>query len=132
MTQELQARDKMEVGGQAEQTRTYQVFVPAVDILESEGSLTVLADMPGIEKDGLSIDLEENVLTISGKISKPEDEGKTFLHREYREGDYFRKFTISNIIDREKITANLKDGVLTLVLPKAERAKPRQIEVNAG
>ncbi|MFH1136352.1 MAG: Hsp20/alpha crystallin family protein [Pseudomonadota bacterium] len=132
MTNELQAREKMEIAGQAEQTRPYQVFVPPVDILESEDCLTVLADMPGIDKDGLSIDLEENLLTIRGTNTGSAEKGRSVLHREYRDGDYFRRFTISNVIDQNKIGATLKDGVLTLVLPKAEKAKPRRIEIKAG
>jgi len=104
MTQELQARDKMAVAPEAEQTRPHPVFVPAVDIYESEDSLTLLADMPGVTKDGLNIDLKDNTLTIRGEVQAATDEGKTVLYREYQEGDYFRQFTLSNVIDQSKIT----------------------------
>jgi len=131
MTQELQARDKMAVAPEAEQTRPHPVFVPAVDIYESEDSLTLLADMPGVTKDGLTIDLKDNTLTIRGEVQPATDQGKTVLYREYQEGDYFRQFTLSNVIDQSKITATLKHGVLNLILPKVEKAKPRQIEIKA-
>jgi len=129
MNHELQARDKMAVAPEAEQTRPHPVFVPAVDIYESRDSLTLLADMPGVTKEGLNIDLKDNTLTIRGEVKPETEEGRTVLYREYQEGDYFRQFTLSNVIDQNKITAALKNGVLTLVLPKVEKVKPRQIEI---
>ena len=129
MTQELQAREKMEVAGEAEQTRPRPVFVPPVDIYESEDSLTVLADMPGVAKEGLTLDLKDDVLTLRGGMGQPGAPERNLLYREYSQGDYYRQFTLSNAIDQEKISAVLKDGVLTLVLPKQAKAKPRQIEI---
>lgn len=129
MSQELQAREKMEVATDAEQTRPRPVFVPAVDITESEERLTVMADMPGVEIDGLTIDLKEDVLTIHGQVSDSAGENRNTIYREYNVGDYQRQFTLSNAIDQEKIEARLKDGVLTLVLPKIEKPKPRKIEI---
>lgn len=131
MTQELQVREKMEVDSPAEQTRDVPVFVPPVDIYESEAGITLLADMPGVTTEGLSVDLKENVLTIRGAAQSLEG-GRTVLYREYQVGDYYRQFTLSDVIDQGKIGARLKDGVLTLELPKAEKAKPRQIEIKAG
>jgi HSP20 family protein len=130
MTQELQVRDKQEVGTPAEQTRNIPVFIPAVDIFESEQGMTVVADMPGVTTEGLAIDLKDDILTIRGE-SQPEKEGRTLLYREYVVGNFFRQFTLSEVIDQAKITARLKDGVLTLELPKAEKAKPKKIEVKA-
>ena len=131
MTQELQAREKMEVTSPAEQTKARPVFVPAVDICESDTGLTVMADMPGVATDGLSVDLKDNTLTIRGEV-KTVDEDRTILYREYNVGDYYRQFNLSSVIDQTKISAKLKDGVLILELPKVEKAKPRQIEVAAA
>jgi len=131
MSKELQAKDKMEVAAKTEQTRNRPVFVPAVDIFESEEALTLTADMPGVEKDGLFIDLKDNTLSLRGQTRETPDDGRTLLYQEYREGDYYRQFSLSDAIDQDNITASLKDGVLTLLLPKARKAKPRQIEVSA-
>ena len=131
MTQELQAREKMEVESPAEQTKTGPVFVPAVDIYETEDGLTITADMPGVKMENITIDLTDNVLTIKGG-GEPESGNKRFLHREYQTGSYFRQFTLSEVIDQDGIVARLKDGVLILELPKVAKAKPRQIEVKVG
>ena len=130
MSQELQVREKMEVDSQAEQTRNGPVFLPAVDIFESEEKITVVADMPGVTTTGLVVDLKEGALTIRGAVS-PKEEGRTLLYREYQAGNYYRQFALSEVIDQARINARLKDGVLTLELPKVEKAKPRQIEVQA-
>lgn len=130
MTDELQARDKMAVEAEGEQTKAGPVFVPAVDIYESEEALTLVADMPGVSKENLTIDLKENTLTIKGGVQPPEDLGKV-LYREYEEGDYYRQFTLSELIDQGGITAALKDGVLTLSLPKIKPAQPRRIEITS-
>jgi HSP20 family molecular chaperone IbpA len=129
MSQELQAKDKVEVRSQGEQTRPGPVFVPPVDISESEDGMTLMADMPGVEKEGLTVDLKESVLTIHGQVEPPRYEGVKYLYREYQVGDFYRQFTLSEMIDQEKITATLKDGVLALFLPKVAPAQPRKIEV---
>ena len=130
MAQELQVREKMEVDSKAEQTRNVPVFLPAVDIFESDEGITVVADMPGVTAKGLSVDLKNDILTIKGETPL-RGEGRNIIYREYQEGNYFRNFTLSDQIDQSKIKARLKDGVLTLELPKAEKAKPKQIEVVA-
>ena len=89
----------------------------------------MLADMPGVDKDGLTIDLKESTLTIQGEVKKSEEAAVSTIYREYEEGDYHRQFTLSEMIDQEKITASLKDGVLTLFLPKVAPAQPRRIEI---
>jgi HSP20 family molecular chaperone IbpA len=105
--------------------------IPPVDIFESNGDLTVVADLPGVEKDGLKVHVdEEGVLTIEGRVHHIEK--KCNILNEYDLVDYFRQFRLSEEIDREKISAELKHGVLTLKLPKAEAAKPRHIEVNVA
>ena len=130
MTDELQARDKMTVEAEGEQTKEGPVFVPAVDIYESEEALTLVADMPGVSKESLTIDLKENTLTIKGGVQPTQALGKV-LYKEYEEGDYYRQFTLSELIDQGGITAGLKDGVLTLNLPKVKPAQPRRIEITS-
>jgi len=108
-------------------------LIPNVDIIESEHEFTLVADMPGVDKDGLEIDLERNTLTVRGHVVAATPGDKYQLsHREYRVGSYERAFTLGNEIDRDKVKATVKDGVLTLILPKAEHAQPRRISVKAG
>jgi HSP20 family molecular chaperone IbpA len=128
----LQAKEKKEVTAAAEQTRPGPVFTPAVDIFETEKAMTLLADMPGVKGKDLSIDLHESVLTLSGEVAAPEAEDEADVFREYRTGQYFREFTLSEVIDQSKIQAELKDGVLRLTLPKVEAATPRKITVKTG
>ncbi len=116
------------VPAQREETRTVgRVLTPAVDIFESDDTLTLLADMPGVDKQGLDINLEKGVLTINGEV-KMENRGKTVL-REFSPSCYYRQFKLSEHIDAEKTTAELENGVLTLKIPKAESAKPKKIAI---
>lgn len=131
-TKALQAKEKAEVTAPAEQTVAGPVFTPAVDIFETEKDITVLADMPGVKASDLAIDLNDNVLTLSGTVASPQGKDEVALLREYRTGKYFRQFTLSEVIDQAKIEAKLSDGVLRLTLPKVEAAKPRKIEVRVG
>lgn len=105
-------------------------WIPAVDIFESDDKITLVADMPGVEKDGLEIHLEKGVLTLSGEVSI-ESRGNMLL-REFSAMNYYRQFKISEQIDADKTTAELNNGVLTLVIPKAESAKPKKIEIRQG
>jgi HSP20 family protein len=129
---ELQKADKNNVSTSPEQTYTGPVYTPAVDIYESEDRISLLADMPGVKAKDLKIDLRDNVLTLSGRVDEPESAGQTSVLSEYASGTYFRQFTLSETIDQSKIDAKLSDGVLHLELPKAERAKPRQISVKTN
>jgi HSP20 family protein len=110
-----------------EQTRPGLIYNPATDIFESDNSITLLADMPGVQAADLEIDLRENVLTVSGRVTQPESKYESDVLREYQSGTFFRQFTLSERIDQAKIDAKLSDGVLRLELPKVERAKPSQI-----
>ena len=113
-----------------EATRSGPMFTPAVDIFETESAIAVLADMPGVTGDELTIDLRENVLTLNGRVELPEGEKEVDVLREYESGgSYFRRFTLSDTIDQSKIEASLDDGVLRLELPKVEAAKPRKISI---
>lgn len=128
---DLQIEEKKEVQASGESTRNVPVFIPPVDIYETEGALTLVADMPGVPLDNIDIDLDADQLTIRGTVPLEEETGKV-LFREYTVGDYYRQFTLSSDIDREKIQASMKNGVLKLVLPKAEAAKPRKILVKSS
>jgi len=125
----LQSKEKVTLTTAAEQTKPGIVFTPAVDIFETEKELTLLADMPGVKSEYLSININKNVLTMSGEVNAPEGENEADVIREYQTGEYFREFTLSNEIDQTKIDAVLKDGVLRLTLPKVEAVTPRKIEV---
>jgi HSP20 family protein len=128
---DIQVREKKEVQTQAETTRNIPVYIPAVDIYETEEALTLVADMPGVSPDNVDIDIRDDQLTIRGTVSL-EGEGETALLREYGVGDYYRQFTLGRIIDQSKIEAAMKDGVLTLTLPKVDKAKPRKVVVKTS
>jgi HSP20 family protein len=129
---EINAREKKPLDtGSAESTTTIPQFSPQVDIWEDDKGLTVVADMPGVAADGLSIDLNENVLTIHGRVDSHHD-GRKVLAQEFEVGDYYRQFKLSEEIDKDAITAAIKDGVLTVSLPKQAPAQPRKINVVTG
>lgn len=127
---QLQKTDPRELGA-LEATWAGNVVTPAVDIFESEDRIIVLADMPGVERSDLKIDLHEGILTLTGRPSLPGNDNEVEVLREYQPGIFQRKFTLSEAIDQEKIEAKLVDGVLKLELPKAAHAKPRQIKVKS-
>jgi HSP20 family protein len=114
-----------------ENTRSQERYVtPAVDIYETVDGLVVKADLPGVAKDGLDLRVENNLLTIRGRaVHCAQGE---MLYGEYQLADFFRQFELSDKVDQQKISAELKHGVLTLNLPKAEEAKPRKIEVRVA
>ena len=127
--QELQVQRKREVEKKQESTIPARVFVPATDIFETDHALTVVMEMPGVDKDNVEVNVENDVLKISGKIDFSKYEGLQPLYTEYNIGNYSRSFELSSKIEQEGIKAELKDGVMSLVLPKAEKAKPRRISV---
>ncbi len=129
---ELKVKEKQEVTSPAEQTKPGLVFTPAVDIFENDKEIVVLADMPGVEAKALDIDLRDNTLTLDGYVEPFETAGEEDVLIEYEVGKYYRQFSLSEVIDQEKIDAQLKDGVLRLTLPKVEKAAPRTITVQAG
>jgi HSP20 family protein len=115
-----------------ERTRAAKIYNPDVDIIEGKDKIIVIADMPGVNESSVDITLDDNVLTIYGKVDWKAPEKMKITHAEYGVGDYQRVFTISGEINREKIKANVKDGVLRLVMPKNDAPKMRKIAVNAG
>lgn len=128
----LQPKEKREVSTHAERTEPGPTFIPAVDIFETEKEITLLADMPGVKAKDLDIDLREDTLTLEGNVKSPEGPEEVEIFGEYETGKYFRRFTLSEVVDQSKIDAQLKDGVLRLSLPKVEKATPRKITVAAG
>ena len=105
-------------------------ITPPVDIYETEAGLVVLADLPGVAKEGLDVRVEDDILTIRGASGNglPGDA----IYSEFELANYFRQFELGEKVDQTKITAELKHGVLTLKLPKAEEAKPKKIEVKVN
>jgi len=115
-----------------ERTRTRRVFIPRVDIYETGDAVILMADMPGVSQDQVDITLEKNVLTIVGYVEATERDGYSLSYSEYSEGDYERTFALSDEVDRNRIEATMKDGVLKLTLPKAEEVKTRKIAVRSA
>ena len=131
-TKELQAKEKVGVPASAEQIKPGPVFTPNVDIFETDKEIIVLADIPGVKAPGLTIDLRDDTLTLTGEVeplNRPEEED---ILIEYQVGRYYRQFTLAEVIDQSKIDAVLNNGVLRLALPKIEKAMPRQITIKAG
>jgi HSP20 family molecular chaperone IbpA len=127
--QELRVQQKREVDKKHESTVSARRFLPVTDIFETDQALTVILEMPGVEKDNVDVRVENNVLTIEGRVDFSKYQGLQPLYTEYNIGDYARSFQLASMIDQEGIAADLRDGVVTLVLPKAEKAKPRKIKV---
>lgn len=133
MAQELKTTDDNQVPNRldgVERTRERPMFVPRTDIYETQDGVVLLVDMPGVAPDGVDITLEKRTLAIRG-YAKTEQQHQDFrqVYAEYFPGDYERVFTLSEDIDRDGIEASQKDGLLRLVLPKAEPAKARKIQL---
>ena len=127
--QELQVQEKREVDKKQESTIPARTFLPTTDIFETDQALTILMEMPGVEKSKVDVNVEDGVLTVQGQIDFTKYEGMQPVYTEYNIGNYRRAFSLSNKIDQGKIRAEMADGVLKLVLPKAEEAKPRRISI---
>lgn len=118
-----------EAEGAGEPTRARPTFRPRVDILETGEGLVLMADVPGASRDSIEINLERRELTIRARVEDHAPEGMTPLLREYFVGDFERRFTLSGDFDVDGISADLRDGVLTLTVPKAAEAQAKRIEV---
>jgi HSP20 family protein len=114
-----------------ERTHERPVFIPRVDIYETETGLFVVADLPGVSPEGLEVTLEKRVLSIYGRVEEDAHEGYSQAYREYTVGDFERQFTLSGDFDINGIEANLKDGVLHLAIPRAPEAAAKRIEVRS-
>jgi HSP20 family protein len=130
-TKELKVKEKQELASPAELTRPGLVFTPSVDIFENDKEIVLLADIPGVRAETLNIDLRDNTLTLDGGVEPFEAEGEEEVLIEYEVGKYYRQFSLSEMIDQNKIDAQLNNGVLRLTLPKVEKAAPRTITVQA-
>jgi HSP20 family molecular chaperone IbpA len=128
-TQSLEVQDKKELVSKGEQTVPVRYFVPATDIYETEDALSVVMEVPGVERKDIDINLENDVLRIEGRVDPSKYDGLDPLYTEYNVGHFARTFTLSNKVDQQSIGAHVADGVLTLTLPKAKEALPRRISV---
>jgi HSP20 family protein len=127
--QQLQVQEKRELEKKEEPTVPARFFIPTTDIFETEPALTVVMEVPGVRRDNVEVRVEDGTLTVEGKIDFSNYERLTPIYTEYNIGHYRRAFSLSSKIDQGRISAKMEDGVLTLVLPKAEEAKPRKIEI---
>jgi HSP20 family protein len=128
--QELQVQEKRELDKKQESTVPARFYLPNTDIFETEQALSLIVEMPGVDKNKVDVRVEDGVLTIEGRLDFSKYEGMQPVYTEYNIGHYRRSFSLSNKIDQGRISAEMKDGILTLVLPKPEEAKPRRISVN--
>ncbi|MBW2568729.1 MAG: Hsp20/alpha crystallin family protein [Deltaproteobacteria bacterium] len=129
--QKLQTKEEQPLS-EAEHTRNRRVYIPTVDITETNDAIVLIANMPGVNEQSSDIFLEKSILTITGTIEPEHYKNYRLAHAEYNVGDYRRVFEISSNIDRDKIEATVKNGRLKLILPKAGPAKTKKIEVKAA
>jgi len=126
--QELEVQPKRALGEKDESTIPARVFLPNTDIFETEDALTVVMEMPGVDREHTDVTVEDNVLSVAGRIDFSRYEKMYPVYTEYNIGHYRRSFNLApNSFDDHKISAEMANGVLTLTLPKAERVKPRNI-----
>ena len=127
---ELQVQQKREVETKEESTMPARLFLPQTDIFETSEALTLVLEMPGVDKGSVEVKVENDVLNIEGRVDFSKYDGLQPLYTEYNVGHYARSFRLSSKIEQEGISAELRDGVMTLLLPKAEKAKARKIKVS--
>ena len=128
--QQLHVQRKREHEKREETTIPARVFVPTADIYETKDALTVILEMPGVEKNNITVRVEDGLLYVEGRLDLTKYQGLQPLYIEYNIGHYSRSFQLSSKIDQTKIAAALNDGVLSLTLPKVEDAKPRVITIS--
>ncbi len=127
--QELAVREKREVATKEEKTVPGRFYVPHTDVYETEDALTVVMEVPGVAREAVGVELKEDVLRVEGRIDPSKYGGMEPVYAEYGVGHWARSFALPDTVDRERIEARLEDGVLTLTLPKAAKARPRRIAV---
>lgn len=108
------------------------VFTPPIDIHETDEGLILQADLPGVSLDTLELQVQNNRLTLFGRVPTAAPEGARLIHQEYREGDYLRSFILSDNVDHDRISAKLTNGVLEVFLPHTPKSQPRKIEVSGS
>jgi len=124
----LSKKGTTEQQGRPETTRGGQYFTPRVDIYETDKELILFADLPGVRPQDVDLRFERGELILQGRVQPRPIQGN-FLLQEYQEGDFYRVFQVHESIDASRIEAEFKNGVLTVHLPKAEAARPRQVQV---
>ena len=129
-SQALEVQEKKELVLKEEKTVPARYYIPTTDIFETDDALTVVMEIPGVEKQALEVNIENDVLRVDGRIDFSKYEGLESLYTEYNVGHFARSFTLSNKIDQQQIGAQLDDGVLTLTLKKAKEAAPQRIAIN--
>ncbi|MEX1309002.1 MAG: Hsp20/alpha crystallin family protein [Candidatus Sulfomarinibacteraceae bacterium] len=129
MSKDIETTEKKALEKTDETTWAGETYQPTVDIWESEDALVLQADVPGVKKDDVEINLDKDVLTISGRVALDEYEGLRPVYSEFGVGNFYRRFSLGETIDQAAITADMNDGVLTVTLPKREKAQPRKITV---
>ena len=127
--QELAVREKQELAAREEKTVPGRFYVPATDVYETEEALTVVMEVPGVDREGVAVELKDDVLRVEGRIDFSKYGGLEPVYTEYNVGHWTRSFALSDKVDRERIDARLEDGVLTLTLPKTAEARPRRIAI---
>lgn len=132
MTATVEKKNESAQAQPIESTRDRPVYIPATDIYEDENAVTVVADVPGVDDKTVEISLENDVLTIKGHTTADTREGFQPLHRGFCPCEYQRAFTLGADVDRAKIKAQVRNGVLTITLPKAAEAQPRKIAVESA
>lgn len=132
MSTELEKQQQTAAATSRERAARVSIFVPEADVYETEKEIKVLANLPGVTEKGLDIRVEKNILTIAGSMDPGDFEGLSLVLPEYITGRFERQFILTNEVDTGKIEATLTDGVLSLVLPKAEKALPRKITVKTA
>lgn len=126
---EIEKTEKKSADKAEQMTWAARTFEPYVDIFENRDAITIEADMPGVRKEDIDVDLNNDVLTIQGRVALNEYEGLRTVYSEYNIGNYYRRFTLGEVVDQGRIAAKMADGVLTLTLPKREKAVPRKVSV---
>jgi HSP20 family protein len=124
----LRENERQELG----EARERRLYTPRADIVETNDEFYIIADLPGVDQHSVDVNLDKNILTITAHPTIEVPQGYNLNYSEYAPGDYERRFVLSDRIERDKIEANVKNGVLYLHLPKAGHAKARRITVRAG
>ena len=128
-SQELEVQEKKELVSKEEKTVPSRYYMPHTDIYETDDALTVVMEIPGVQKKDMDIHIENDVLRVEGRVDFGNYEGMEPLYTEYNVGHFARAFTLSSKIDQQQISAKVEDGVLTLTLKKAREAMPRRITI---
>ena len=129
-SQSLEVQEKKELVSKEEKTVPARYYVPNTDIYETDDSLTVVMEIPGVDKQSVSINVENDVLNVEARLDFAKYDRLEPVYTEFNVGHFARSFSLSNKIDQQQIGAQLDDGVLTLTLKKAKEAMPRSIQIN--